>query len=167
MTLTNKQQFVICAMVNADPTHIPEKETGEEKKYREELVSEADRFEERYGKRPIFEIPIDPWDDDDIDEEDESEEDENDEEEKEEKEAEEEAEATSKESKEIPSLKECLAHYKSQDLETLTYCELKEFRKFALWSGERELPKKLLERMRYLVKTNQVTSQEMEGAAYL
>ena len=167
MTLTNKQQFVICAMVNADPTHIPEKETAEEKKYREELVAEADRFEERYGKRPIFEIPIDPWDDDDIDEEDESEEDENDEEEIKEKEEEEEAEATSKESKEIPSLKECLAHYKAQDLETLTYCELKEFRKFALWSGERELPKKLLERMRYLVKTNQVTSQEMEGAAYL
>ena len=166
MTLTNKQQFVICAMVNADPTYIPEKETAEEKKYREELIAEADRFEERYGKRPIFEIPIDPWDDD-IDEEDESEEDENDEEEKEEKEEEEEAEATSKESKEIPSLKECLAHYKAQDLETLTYCELKEFRKFALWSGERELPKKLLERMRYLVKTNQVTSQEMEGAAYL
>ena len=167
MALTNKQQFVICAMVNADPTYIPEKETAEEKKYREELVAEADRFEERYGKRPIFEIPIDPWDDDDIDEEDESEEDENDEEEIEGKEEEEEAEATSKESKEIPSLKECLAHYKSQDLETLTYCELKEFRKFALWSGERELPKKLLERMRYLVKTNQVTSQEMEGAAYL
>ena len=85
MTLTNKQQFVICAMVNADPTYIPEKETAEEKKYREELVAEADRFEERYGKRPIFEIPIDPWDDD-IDEEDESEEDENDEEEIEEKE---------------------------------------------------------------------------------
>ena len=72
-----------------------------------------------------------------------------------------------RESKKIPSLKECLAHYKAQDLETLTYCELKEFRKFALWSGDRELPKKLLERMRYLVKTNQVTSQEMEGAAYL
>ena len=157
MRLTNKQQFVICAMVNADPTYIPEKETAEEKKYREELVAEADRFEERYGKRPIFEIPIDPWDDD-IDEEDESEEDENNEKEE---------EATSNESKEIPSLKECLAHYKAQDLETLTYCELKEFRKFALWSGERELPKKLLERMRYLVKTNQVTSQEMEGAAYL
>ena len=159
MTLTNKQQFVICAMVNADPTYIPEKETAEEKKYREELVAEADRFEQRYGKRPIFEIPIDPWNDEDIDEEDESEDDENDEEEEE--------EATSNESKEIPSLKECLAHYKAQDLETLTYCELKEFRKFALWSGERELPKKLLERMRYLVKTNQVTSQEMEGAAYL
>ena len=163
MALTNKQQFVICAMVNADPTHIPEKETAEEKKYREELVAEADRFEERHGKRPIFEIPIDPWDDDDIDEEGESEEYKNDDKEEEE----EEAEATSKESKEIPSLKECLAHYKAQDLETLTYCELKEFRKFVIWSGEKELPKKLLERMRYLVKTNQVTDKEMEAAAYL
>jgi len=125
-------------MVNADPTYIPEYETAEEKKYREDLVAEADSREKNTGIRPIFEIPIDPWDEDDADEE-----------------------------EEIPSLEECLTHYKAQDLETLTYCELKEFRKFALWSGEKELPKKLLERMRYLVKTNQVTSQEMEGAAYL
>ena len=138
MTLTNKQQFIICEMVNADPTYIPEDETAEEKKYREDLVAEADSREKNTGIRPIFEIPIDPWDDDDSDAE-----------------------------EEFPSLEECLTHYKAQDLETLTYCELKEFRKFAIWSGERELPKKLLERMRYLVKTNQVTSQEMEGAAYL
>ena len=136
MTLTNKQQFVICEMVNADPTYIPEDETAEEKKYREDLVAEADSREKNTGIRPIFEIPIDPWDDDD-------------------------------EEVEIPSLEECLTHYKAQDLETLTYCELKEFRKFAIWSGEKELPKKLFKRMRYLVKTNQVTSQEIEGAAYL
>ena len=73
----------------------------------------------------------------------------------------------SDEEEEIPSLEECLAHYKAQDLETLTYCELKEFRKFAIWSGEKELPKKLLDRMRYLVKKNQVTDKEMEAAAYL
>ena len=138
MTLTNKQQFVICEMVNADPTYIPENETAEEKKFREEVVAQGDRFEQRHGKRPILEIPIDPWDDDDSDEE-----------------------------EEIPSLEECLTHYKAQDLETLTYCELKEFRKFAIWSGEKELPKKLLERMRYLVKTNQVTDKEMEASAYL
>ena len=138
MALTNKQQFVICEMVNADPTYIPEDETAEEKKFREEAVAQGDRFEQRHGKRPILEIPIDPWDDDDSDEE-----------------------------EEIPSLEECLAHYKAQDLETLTYCELKEFRKFAIWSGEKELPKKLLDRMRYLVKTNQVTDKEMEAAAYL
>ena len=138
MTLTNKQQFVICEMVNADPTYIPEDETAEEKKYREDLVAEADSREKNTGIRPIFEIPIDPWDDNDSDEE-----------------------------EEIPTLEECLTHYKAQDLETLTYCELKEFRKFAIWSGEKELPKKLLDRMRYLVKTNQVTDKEMEAAAYL
>ena len=138
MTLTNKQQFVICEMVNADPTYIPEYETAEEKKYREDLVAEADSREKNTGIRPIFEIPIDPWDEDDADEE-----------------------------EEIPSLEECLTHYKAQDLETLTYCELKEFRKFAIWSGEKELPKKLLDRMRYLVKTNKVTDQEMEASAYL
>ena len=138
MTLTNKQQFVICEMVNADPTYIPEDETAEEKKYREDLVAEADSREKSTGIRPIFEIPIDPWDDDDSDEE-----------------------------EEIPTLEECLTHYKAQDLETLTYCELKEFRKFVIWSGEKELPKKLLDRMRYLVKTNKVTDQEMEASAYL
>ena len=73
----------------------------------------------------------------------------------------------SNEEEEIPSLEECLTHYKAQNLETLTYCELKEFRKFAIWSGEKELPKKLLDRMRYLVKTKQVTDQEMEASAYL
>ena len=47
MTLSNKQQFVICEMVNADPTYIPENETAEEKKYREELVAEADYLEKK------------------------------------------------------------------------------------------------------------------------
>ena len=69
MKLTNKQQFVICAMVNADPTYIPEDETAEEKWFREQFVAQGDRFEQRHGKRPILEIPIDPWDDDDDDDE--------------------------------------------------------------------------------------------------
>ena len=143
MTLTNKQQFVICQLVNAEPSYIPENETKEERKYREDLIADADAKEKQYGIRPIFEIPIDPWDDDDIDEDEEG------------------------EDEEIPSLEKCLTHYKAKDLETLTYCELKEFRKFAIWSGEKELPKKLLDRMRYLVKTKQVTDQEMEASAYL
>ncbi len=62
MTLTNKQQFIICEMVNADPTYIPENESDEEREYRESLVTEADALEKKYGKRPIYEIPIDPWD---------------------------------------------------------------------------------------------------------
>ena len=64
MKLTNKQQFVICAIVNADPTYIPEDETAEEKWFREQCVAQGDRFEQRHGKRPILEIPIDPWDED-------------------------------------------------------------------------------------------------------
>ena len=135
MTLTNKQQFIICEMVNADPTYIPENESDEERAYRESLVAEADALEKKYGKRPIYEIPIDPWDAED--------------------------------DEEIPSVQDCLEVYKAKDLETLTYCELKEFRKYALWCREKELPKKLLSRMRFLVKTKQVTSQEMEAAAYL
>ena len=32
-----------------------------------------------------------------------------------------------------------LVIYKSKDLESLNYCELKEFRKFALWNNEQDL----------------------------
>ena len=68
MTLSNKQQLVICAIVNADPTYIPEDENAEEKKFREQCVAQGDRFEQRHGRLTILEIPIDPWDDDDEDE---------------------------------------------------------------------------------------------------
>jgi len=64
MALSNKQQFVICEMVNADPTYIPEDETTEEKNYREDLIAEAALREKNTGIRSIFEIPIDPWDED-------------------------------------------------------------------------------------------------------
>ena len=64
MVLSNKQQFVICEMVNADPTYIPEDETTEEKNYREDLIAESDLREKNTGIRPIFEIPIDPLDED-------------------------------------------------------------------------------------------------------
>ncbi len=46
-------------MVNADPTYIPDKESNEEREYREYLVAEANALEKKYGKRPIYEIPID------------------------------------------------------------------------------------------------------------
>jgi len=64
MGLTNKQQFMIASMVNGDPSFIPEDESEEEKEFRESLISEADRREKNTGIRPIFEIPIDPWEDD-------------------------------------------------------------------------------------------------------
>ena len=60
-----------------------------------------------------------------------------------------------------------LVIYKSKDLESLNYCELKEFRKFALWNNEQELAETILERMSFLVKNKQVTDQEMEASAYL
>ena len=143
MALTNKQQFVICSMVNADPTYIPEKETAEEKKYREELVSEADYLEKKHGKRPIYEIPIDPWDED-----------------------EEESETYEKTQKNTP-MEDPLTHYKAREFETLTYCELKEFRKAAALHREKELAKKVLNRMRFLSKTGKVTEDERIAAAYL
>ena len=58
MTLTNKQQFVICQILNADPSYIPENETDEEREYREYLIEMANREEEECGIRPIFEIPV-------------------------------------------------------------------------------------------------------------
>ena len=143
MALTNKQQFVICSMVNADPTYIPEKETAEEKKYREELVSEADYLEKKYGKRPTYEIPIDPWDED-----------------------EEDSETYEKLQKNTPK-EDSLTHYKAREFETLTYCELKEFRKAAALRREKELAKKVLNRMRFLSKTGKVTEDERIAAAYL
>ena len=60
-----------------------------------------------------------------------------------------------------------LVIYKSKDLENLNYCELKEFRKFALWNNEQELAETILQRMSFLVKTKQVTDQELEASAYL
>ena len=56
MKLTNKQQFVICAIVNADPTYIPEDETAEEKAFREQCVAQGDRFEQRHGPKLILNI---------------------------------------------------------------------------------------------------------------
>ena len=161
MTLSNKQQFVICAMVNADPSYVPENESEEAKEYRESLVAEADALEKKYGKRPIYEIPIDPWDD-----------------EEEGDEIHEEIKKTSIDSfdeddepreivKEKPLIEDVLAHYKTRDFETLNYCELKEFRKEAARRVERELAKKILNRMRFLSKTGKVTEDERIAAAYL
>ena len=62
---------------------------------------------------------------------------------------------------------EHLFTYKSKELESLNYCELKEFRKFALWNNEQDLAEIVLQRMSFLVKTKQVTDQEMEASAYL
>tara|TARA_B100001250_G_scaffold168830_1_gene145442 strand:+ start:1070 stop:1516 length:447 start_codon:yes stop_codon:yes gene_type:complete len=148
-------------MVNADPTYIPEDETAEEKAFREELVAEADRFEERHGKRPIFEIPIDPWDDDE--EEDVINEDLN----KTPVETFEKDSETYQEIQKNTPKEDPLTYYKAREFETLTYCELKEFRKAAALCREKELAKKVLNRMRFLSKTGKVTEDERIAAAYL
>ena len=46
-------------MVNNDPNCIPENETAEEKKYRENLIAESEDLLKAYGKRPVLEIPED------------------------------------------------------------------------------------------------------------
>tara|TARA_Y100001968_G_C19049890_1_gene568630 strand:+ start:442 stop:663 length:222 start_codon:yes stop_codon:yes gene_type:complete len=62
---------------------------------------------------------------------------------------------------------EYLYIYKSKGLENLNYCELKEFRKFALWKNEQDLAEMILQLRSFLVKTKQVTDQKMEAFAYL
>ena len=100
-------------------------------------------MEKKYGKRPTYEIPIDPWDED-----------------------EEESETYEKNQKNTP-MEDPLTHYKAREFETLTYCELKEFRKAAALCREKELAKKVLNRMRFLSKTGKVTEDERIAAAYL
>ena len=161
MALTNKQQFVICEMVNADPTYVPEHESEEGRKYRESLVAEGDALERKYGKRPIYEIPIDPWDDDE----------EGDEIHEEINKASIDSSDEDDELREIgkkkPLIEDVLAHYKTRDFETLNYCELKEFRKEAARRRDKELAKKILNRMRFLSKAGKVTEKERIAAAYL
>ena len=160
MTLSNKQQFVICAMVNADPSYVPENESEEAKEYRESLVAEADALEKKYGKRPIYEIPIDPWDDDEEDEI-------HEEIKKAPIDSSDEDDDPREIVKEKPLIKDVLAHYKAREFETLTYCELNEFRKAAILRRKRELAKKVLNRMRFLSKAGKVTKKERIAAAYL
>ena len=54
-----------------------------------------------------------------------------------------------------------------QILESVTYCELKEFRKYLLLDGNEDLGKKIYARMEGLVREGKVTEEEMIGAAYL
>ena len=64
-------------------------------------------------------------------------------------------------------LHEMLAFYKSQELESLNYCELTEFRKIALWYRDKQLAKKLFKQKQKLVKEGKVSHKEFLAAAYL
>ena len=57
--------------------------------------------------------------------------------------------------------------YKTQCLNYLSYCQLKEFRKFALWFQEQEIEDKIYYRMKDLIREGKVSDIEIEGAAYL
>ena len=64
-------------------------------------------------------------------------------------------------------IKEIISIYKAKELHSLTYCELKEFRKYLLLDGDEVLGKKIYSFMEALVREEKVTSKEMLGAAYL
>ena len=67
----------------------------------------------------------------------------------------------------MSEIEEHLLTYKSKELERLSFSELKEFRKFALWNEEPKLAMTIFERMKSLVTTGEVTEEEILGAAYL
>ena len=64
-------------------------------------------------------------------------------------------------------IKEVISMYKAKKLQSLTYCELKEFRKYLLLDGNEGLGKKIYARMEGVVREGKVTEEEMIGAAYL
>ncbi len=64
-------------------------------------------------------------------------------------------------------IKEIISIYKEKDIQSLTYCELKEFRKYLLLDGDEDLGGKIYYRMEALVREGKVTDEEMLGAAYL
>jgi len=57
--------------------------------------------------------------------------------------------------------------YKTQDFNSLSYCQLKEFRKFALWHQEQEIEDKIYYRMKDLIREGKASDKEIDGAAYL
>ena len=64
-------------------------------------------------------------------------------------------------------LKEIISIYKAKELHSLTYCELKEFRKYLLLDGDEVLGGEIYSRMEALVREGKVSDEEMLGAAYL
>tara|TARA_B100001996_G_scaffold53749_1_gene38200 strand:+ start:150 stop:359 length:210 start_codon:yes stop_codon:yes gene_type:complete len=64
-------------------------------------------------------------------------------------------------------IKEIISIYKAKELHSLTYCELKEFRKYLLLNGDEVLGEKIYSRMEALVREGKVSDEEMLGAAYL
>ena len=66
-----------------------------------------------------------------------------------------------------PSIDREYKWYKAQKLESFSFCELTEFRKYALWHRDTKLAKTIYNRKVELVRSGKVSSKEMIGAAYL
>ena len=64
-------------------------------------------------------------------------------------------------------IKEIISIYKAKGLHSLTYCELKEFRKYLLLDGDEVLGEKIYSLMEALVREGKVSDEEILGAAYL
>ena len=64
-------------------------------------------------------------------------------------------------------IKEIISIYKSKEPHSLSFCELKEFRKYLLLDGDEVLGEKIYSLMEALVREEKVTSKERLGAAYL
>tara|TARA_B100001250_G_C19623146_1_gene710330 strand:+ start:111 stop:320 length:210 start_codon:yes stop_codon:yes gene_type:complete len=64
-------------------------------------------------------------------------------------------------------IKEIISIYKSKELHSLSFCELKEFRKYLLLDGDEVLGEKIYSLMEALVREGKVSDEEMLGAAYL
>ena len=64
-------------------------------------------------------------------------------------------------------IKEIISIYKAKELQLLTYCELKEFRKYLLLDGDEVIGEKIFSLMETLVREGKVTDEEMLGSAYL
>ena len=64
-------------------------------------------------------------------------------------------------------IKEIISIYKSKELHSLSFCELREFRKYLLFDGDEVLGEKIYSLMEALVREGKVTGEEMLGAAYL
>ena len=64
-------------------------------------------------------------------------------------------------------IKEIISIYKSKELHSLSFCELREFRKYLLFDGDEVLGEKIYSLMEALVREGKVSDEEMLGAAYL
>ncbi len=66
-----------------------------------------------------------------------------------------------------PSIDREYKLYKAQKLESLSFCELTEFRKYPLWHRDKKLAKTIYNKKNELLREEKDTSKEMLGAAYL